>query len=122
MESLETDIKEDTPAKRRIAYLRSLREDPDFLNKLKETEKGKDKNKEQRIRDNFSIFDRDQDGGLKYDEVLECLRSIDWELPEEETKFLYDNLAEDGKGITEEDFFLFVLSNMCTSNCKFFSF
>lgn len=38
---------------------------------------------------NFELFDRDQDGFLSYDEVIELLNSLDINLPERDIKLLY---------------------------------
>ena len=64
---------------------------------------------DQKIRDNFQLFDRDMDGYLNEQEVKNLLVSVDVNLEEADIKLLHNELIEDGKGITEENFLLFVL-------------
>jgi len=71
---------------------------------------------EQKIRDNFRLFDRNKDGYLTLGEVQTLLVSIDVEIHSQDVKIIYEKLQEEGKGVTEDDFFLFVMKKIKDEN------
>jgi len=64
---------------------------------------------EQKIRDNFKLFDRDQDEYLNLSEVRVLLTSVDVDLPEADANMLYEELKDENKGINIDNFFLFIM-------------
>ena len=71
---------------------------------------------EQKIRDNFRLFDRNRDGYLTLQEVETLLVSIDVEINSEDVRIIYEKLQEENKGISEDDFFLFVMKKIKDDN------
>jgi len=67
---------------------------------------------ESKIRINFKLFDRNKDGYLNMEEINALLVSIDISLDPFYVKTFYEYLAEEEKGVNEEDFFLFVIKKL----------
>lgn len=71
------------------------------------------KEKEQRYRDNFKLFDRDSDNYINLKELKELLVSIGQTFPDEELEELYNELENPAtKGIDCETLFLLVSKKM----------
>lgn len=60
----------------------------------------------EKIKKNFDLFDRDEDGFITLDEVFELLNSLDIDIPERDVRLLYMAIVDsaDTKGIQIEKF------------------
>mmetsp|Transcript_146964 Transcript_146964/g.208374 ORF Transcript_146964/g.208374 Transcript_146964/m.208374 type:complete len:133 (+) Transcript_146964:60-458(+) len=112
MENLDQFDQEESPFEREVQELRTFVQDKEKFNQLVPEER------QNRVGDNFRMFDRDDDGRINYEETIETLRSIDIELPEEVVTKLYDHLksTEGEGGIILDDFFLFVVKKFEDDN------
>jgi Ca2+-binding EF-hand superfamily protein len=109
MESLETEIKEETPLRRKINFLQSLYDDPLYMEE-------KFKDKMDRIEKNTNVFDRDGDGYISLDEVIEILRSIDWELPLPDLEELFKEIQTPEGKIGTKQIFIFCIAKFEAEN------
>ena len=71
---------------------------------------------EQKIRDNFKLFDRDNDDHLDAKEVKILLTSVDVDLEDHDIEMLFKELSEENKGISVENFFLFIMKKKRDEN------
>jgi len=99
--SVNSDVPQESEGKRLIDLLKSIL----FLNDNHERFFPEEKDK--RIRDNFSLFDRDNDLHINLDEVKELLNSIDVALEERDIELIYNEIKEEN-GITIDNFYLFL--------------
>lgn len=71
---------------------------------------------DQKYRDNFKLFDRDNDGYINEQQVKVLLVSVDVKLEPTDVTNMYEYLKEGEKGITEEDFFIMVMKKLKDEN------